>query len=229
MNFMIGLITYKSINKHRESKYLHTKHFSAKYFSAKHLPAKHLLALLLCVVMALTAMPAQVQAESVKMLGSYSLKIGEIGTINMSSISETSTTWKSTKPKVATVTGSGLKGDVIGHKPGKTKIIITCNTLNKKYGVYVTVTGSKKSSKKSSNKSSGKKIQLNKKALVIKKGKTGKLKLLNAKASKVKWKSKNKKIAIAWIKEHKLLGMSEARSRGALIFHEFLNKQNSFL
>ena len=120
---------------------------------------------------------------TVSMLKSLSIKKGKTQTLTIDSIVDNDKVWYSTKPAIASVKTVNGKGVVTAKKAGKTIVYVHCRTIDKRYGVYLTVKGPKK-------------VALSKKKLTLAKGKKATLKLKNATASKVKWTSKNKKVAI---------------------------------
>ena len=119
---------------------------------------------------------------TVKMVGNLSLAKGKTRTITIDQVNDNDKVWYSADTSIATVTNSNGKGIVTGKKAGKVIVYVHCRTLDKRYGVYLTVKGPKK-------------IALSHKKLTIAKGKKATLKLKNATASKVTWSSKNKKVA----------------------------------
>ena len=133
---------------------------------------------------------------TVSMIGNLSLGKGKNRTIEINSVNDNDKVWYSTNTSIATVTNTNGKAIVSGKKAGKTIIYVHCRTLDKRYGVYLTVKGPKK-------------IALNHKKLTIAKGKKATLKLKNATASKVKWTSKNKKVATVTKK-----GVVKAKKKG---------------
>lgn len=121
------------------------------------------------------------QAADVKILSTKTLKVGQKADVSLTDPNtgaKISSIWESTNPSIATVTASG---EVTGKKAGTCVVSTWWNS--KLYGVKVIV------------KAAAKKISISKKSATLTVGKTLTLKLKNAKASKVKWSTSNKKIA----------------------------------
>jgi len=131
---------------------------------------------------------------NVKIVNKLTLKKGK--TRSLSSDVDPNRVWHSQHPKIASVTPSGT---VTAKSVGTTIVYAYFPSYGGYYGVRLTVTGPKK-------------VALNKKSLTLAKGKKVTLKLKNAKASKVKWTSKNKKVATVTKK-----GVVKARKAGKTV------------
>ena len=121
-----------------------------------------------------------VNAE-VKILSTKTLKVGQTANVSLTDPNtgaNLNTLWESSKPEIATVTSDGK---VTAKKAGTCVVSSWWNS--KLYGVKVIV------------KAAAKKITITKKSSTLTVGKKLTLRLKNAKASKVKWSSSNKKVA----------------------------------
>ena len=123
---------------------------------------------------------ASSDSDEVKILQSRTFKPGVVSKVSIDV--EGTVVWSSTKPGVASVETIDNAGEITCHASGTAIIIADCVTIGKKYGFKVIVNDPKA-------------VALSKKAITLKTGKKAQLKLSNAEASKVKWASKNKKVA----------------------------------
>lgn len=124
-------------------------------------------------------LPLSVYADEPTILGSRTMEVGE--TCRLGLDSNYTLEWESSNTKVATIASDGT---VTGKKAGTCTMTTWYNGTY--YGVEIVVKGTAASSAT---------IKLNKTKLTLTVGETASLKLKSAKASKVKWSSKNKKIA----------------------------------
>ena len=142
--------------------------------------AKKIISLTLVLVILFGSIGAvSAQAKGIIILATLTIKVGETKPLRLTNPDgkQSSLTWKSSNPKIASVNS---KGYVTGKKAGS--CIISTRLKGKPYGVKIVV------------KKASKKVALSKSAVTLIAGKSYTLKLNNAKASKVKWASSNKKI-----------------------------------
>lgn len=156
-----------------------------------------------------TATPEQSDAPEEK--GKLKLKKNKITltkgqktTIKITSELNTSVTYKSLKPSVATV---NKKGVVTAKKAGTAVITVKANGQVKK--VKVTVKGTKKVVKNSSSVKLGKNFKLSKKSVTLKKGKKFTIQKASGLSGKVTFRSLDKKIASVSVN-----GVVKARKKG---------------
>ncbi|MCR5654001.1 MAG: Ig-like domain-containing protein [Ruminococcus sp.] len=158
--------------------------------------AKRTLSIVLALVMILGVFSVFSADAAIKILTTKTIKVGQTADVRLTDPNtgaKLNTLWESSNPDIATVTSSGT---VTAKKAGTCTLSTWWNS--KLYGVKVIVKAAAK-----------KKIVLSKKSASLTVGKKLTLKLKNAKSSKVKWTSSNKKVAAVTKK-----GVVKAKKKG---------------
>ena len=172
---------------------------------------KRLLSLFLCFAMIFnisSSLRVNADDASYKIITTLNMNVGDTKNLSItdSNGNPISVTWTSSDSSVISVSSAGV---VKGLKAGTAYAITTWN--GKSYAAKIVVsqkssssstnsgtstnTNTGTSSKTSTKTSTGKKPYLSKKSVTMTKGSKCKLKLINAKASKIKWSSSKKSVA----------------------------------
>ena len=164
-----------------------------------------LLLILVIVIGALTAVPAQAASKISLSKTSLTLSVGDIAGIKLNNADASKVKWSSSNKDVASVT----IGIVKGVKAGKATVTATYN--NKKYTCAVTVKAKAQAASK---------ISLSKTSITMTVGDIKGVKLNNADASKVNWSSSDKKIVTV------AMGLIKAKKAGkATVTAKYNNKK----
>ena len=156
---------------------------------------KRTLSIVLALIMALSILSITV-VDAALMRGTVAIQVGQthqIGSADSQGMVCFPTNWYSTNPSVVTITYDGY---VTGVKVGE-GIVCFVDSYGVECGMKIIVQGgpSGDSSGDSSGGSTAKTYKLTKTKLTLTAGKSATIKLRNAKASKVKWSTSNKKVA----------------------------------